>query len=177
MIPAGKWYARAVEATVGKSDKDEDQVAVELVFEPDQDDEVDGQSIVWRGGFSEKSEEWTLKALITMGWKGDWDTFEGITDNVVELVVEHNQYNGKYYANVKYVNSPRRGPVTKKQMSSGEKAAFAARMKGKVLAMQAQLGAQSSGAAAPARSPLPNGGGRRAPVPAAAAPEDDSIPF
>jgi len=165
MIPAGNWRARGVTAALGYTKDDNDQIGVELVFSPDQDEDVDGQHITWYGYFTEKTEASTLKALRTLGWStNDFCDLTGIDANEVQVVVVHEEgMDGVTRARVRWINPlGGTGLAMKAKMSDDQARAFAERMRGKVLA-SAKAVPQPS--AAPASSPAATAA-RRAAAPA-----------
>lgn len=70
---------------------------------------TEGETIKWKGWITSSAWAMTEKALKTCGWYGD-DIREAMRDglglNEVDLVVEWEDYDGKTYAKVAYVNSP-----------------------------------------------------------------------
>jgi len=173
MITVGRHKARAVEAALGYTKGGKEQVAV--LFEILDGDDA-GQQITWYGFFSEKTEERTLEALQHCGWEGaDIGNLDGVTKNEVQLVVEMEAGDdGNSYPRVRWVNGASAGLALKSRMNDGQRAAFAQRMRGKVLATR-----QAAGQALPG-----NGGGRtrkseRHAAPAGVADDaaDDDIPF
>lgn len=127
MIAPGTYIARAVSAELGETKAGNPQIAVEF------DTGTDGR-ITWFGYFTEKAQERTLQALRYCGWCGiDLTDLSGIDRNDVELVVEHESYEGKTRAKVQWVNKLG-GIGLKSKMSPDKAAAFAARMKGAILA-------------------------------------------
>jgi hypothetical protein len=168
MLEAGRYKARGVEAALGVAKTGTEQIAVlvEVTEGPDA-----GAQITWYGFFTEKTTERTLESLRHLGWEGDDLTeLDGITANVVSIVVEHeeDQRTGEPRARVKWINGPG-GLAMKDRMDPGTAKAFAQRMKGAAVA--------SRGGAAP----RPAGNGRpqqhrqtRAPAPEVG---DDDIPF
>jgi hypothetical protein len=71
--------------------------------------EMAGETIDWSGWLtSPKSEDRTLASLRYCGWKGEDITDLGGLDQEVEIVVEHEEYEGKTRAKCAWVNSPRR---------------------------------------------------------------------
>jgi hypothetical protein len=68
------------------------------------DEHEDG--IVYMGYLTPKTLERTVKDLRTMGWKGNNPKdLKGIDTNEVELIVDNEEYKGKMYPKVKWVNS------------------------------------------------------------------------
>lgn len=111
------------------------------------------------------------------GWPGD-DLAElpalardGKLATEVELIVEHEQYDGKWRAKVKFVNRVGGGPIVQKNpMNDRDLASFAARMKAKVRASTGVKRAGSPPAPAPTQQNIghPNAPGNV---------RDDDVPF
>jgi len=137
MITPGTHKARAVSAAMEKSQsKGTEQVRVTF--------RVGDDTIDWYGYFGENSEKRTLESLMLCGWDGqDFVTFNGITQNDVNLVCEEEEYEGKKRVRACWVNDPNR-TVGGKPMEATEVASFADRMRAKVAALKASKG-QSSG--------------------------------
>lgn len=127
-IPEGKYRARVKFADFGFTSGGSEQVQVVFdLLDPD----YDGETVPWWGYFTEKTAERTMQSLRYCGWKGDDVTnLEGISDNEVEVVVEHNTYNGKTNARVAWVNRPGSGGIAiKAPMADAQRKAFAKKMK------------------------------------------------
>lgn len=142
MIAEGNWKARATEAALGFSSKGTQQVAVDLVLLEGDDA---GKHITWYGYFSDATFERTIESLRTLGWEGDdLSNLTGIDKNDVYAVIEHeDDLQGQPRARVKWINGSG-GLALKERMDAGQAKAFAAQMKGRVLALK-----QKGGAAAP----------------------------
>ena len=110
-IPIGTYKAKATKAEPGKAKTGNEQVLV--TFQITQGAQA-GQEIVYRGMFTEKTQDRTIDALILCGWDtNDYVSFSGITKNEVEIVIEHEPGQddpSKMFARVKWVNDPNRGP-------------------------------------------------------------------
>ena len=144
LTEAGKYFARAkgpefVQMGVAKTGTD--QIAVEFDILDPSDYATTGVSMQWIGSFAnEKSCKITAGALAACGMvDGDFDTFKGISANVVELDVQWDEYQGERRLRVKWVNRPGGGLVFKDKMDAGRRASVAARMKG-FLANEASKG-------------------------------------
>lgn len=128
LIPEGKYRARVKTADFGFTSGGTEQVQVIFdLLDPD----YDGRTVPWWGYFSEKTAERTMQSLRYCGWKGDDVTnLDGISDNEVEIEVEHNTYNGKTNARVAWVNRVGGGGISvKSPMADAQRKAFAQRMK------------------------------------------------
>lgn len=138
-IPQGKYRARAKNADFGFTLNGKEQVLVTFdLLDPD----YDGETISWFGYFTDKTQERTMQALRYCGWQGDDVTnLDGISDQEVELVIEHETYEGKTRAKVKWVNRLGGGVTMKAPMAEAQRKAFAAKMK--ALAIQSRKDVES----------------------------------
>jgi hypothetical protein len=120
------------------------------------DDGYEEEEITWFGSFSKNRGkgtktpfERTVESLRICGWRGDdLSDLTGITENEVSLVIEHDEYNGKVSAKVKWVNASC-GLALKAPMTPESAKAFAAKMKGEVIAASRSIGKPTSSAAHP----------------------------
>jgi hypothetical protein len=171
IIPKGKYVGRAHGYKFGTSEKGTEFIAVEFSIE---EGEHAGARLSWRGFFTDATQQRTIESLRYCGWAGDNITdLEGLGKNLVQLVIEPEEYNGKTYPRIQWVN--RLGNLAvKNEMDAGARASFAARMKGHVLGVDKSL---ANGTAAPARS----SGNGAAPPPSHQSDDpgfgDDDIPF
>lgn len=144
MIPAGTFSAVAVPVsdeatgrmvyarfgTTGEGPNEKKQVVVTFKLTSG---EAAGQTISWFGFFTEKTWERTVKALRSCGFRGD-DLSELTTQvlsNEVNLVIEHEEWEGKVRAKVAWVNGTG-GVALKNPMKQDDLKRFAAMMKGRV---------------------------------------------
>lgn len=106
-------YAEYDSVSFGTSDGQSEQIAVRLrVSDKDPHREVVGMSILWFGNFlNQQAMDISARALQAMGWDGvspigtEVGHLAGLGgDNEVEIVVRHEEYNGKISAKVKFVN-------------------------------------------------------------------------
>lgn len=139
MLNPGTYKARAVSAALEKSaQKGTEQVNVTFRTES-------GETIHWIGFFTEKTQARTIESLMLCGWNGDdFATFAGVDKNDVNIVVEHEMYEGKSRARVAWVNDPNR-PVGGKPMEQAEVMSFAERMRAQVAALKASKGQSEMG--------------------------------
>ena len=135
MIAAGIYEAVAVEQATdngpcfvqfGETKSGTEQVAVvfELLGGPDA-----GSRITWHGYFSDKATKRTLATLKLLGFTGD-DLMALYTQRLnqqVSLTIEHEEYNGKTSAKIKWVNAP--GGAIGKSLPRDRVAALAKRIK------------------------------------------------
>ena len=194
MINVGTHKARACAAEFGTS-KTKGTFCVEVDFQIT-DGPNAGEHITWAGYFTENSTKRTLESLRYCGCQfpgGDLMNLEGISDQEISLVVEHEDYTTEHgeqktRAKAQWVNRAGGGFFATK-LEGDARAAFAKRMKGELLAvMQAnplpktQPAAQrpaptqqrpANGARPQPRLPVENGGWD-GPGPE---PGSDDIPF
>lgn len=111
MIPEGTWRAKALRsgAKFGEASTGTEQVAVPFRF-TDKDQEVCGQTIIYIGNFAAgQGFEITCSNLETAGWDGkDFrppNGLAGLGDVEVDLVIEHEEYQGKWRAKIKFINA------------------------------------------------------------------------
>lgn len=129
MVPAGKYKARGVNAELGFAETGTEQVCVTLSITGE---EFPGETLHWYGFFTEATARKTLEQLKTLGFKGDWSTFDGISDNEVSVVlVDEPDKNGVLRTRVKWINSLG-GSGIKNAMDEQQRRTFAAKMNGLV---------------------------------------------
>jgi len=169
-IPRSIQFDRA-----GTDDKEQVVVQFEIVGE---NDAYAGWTITAFLFLTDKTFDRTVESLRHMGWQGDdLSELPALCDQgqlgEVEIVVDHEDYQGKTQAKVKWVNRKGGGAVQlKKPLEGQELATFAARMKGRVRAVG---NGRQGGASAPSNGA---GGGYRSSSPHPNAPgADDDIPF
>jgi len=138
MIEIGTYKGHATHCQLGYTNAGNEQVAVRFKLES-------GHMLTWKGYFSEKTTDTTLRALRSCGWQGtdigEVDGDDGkILCNDVELVVEHEpdrEDPSKMWPRIRWVNSVGNPHLElKKRMDQGQRAAFAQRLMGTVLAQQ-----------------------------------------
>lgn len=129
MIARGTYTARAGSFEFGVTAKDSDFVSVE--FEIRGGPAHVGERIGWRGYFTEKTTDRTLESLKHAGWDGrDVMLLQGLGSRDCQIVVDHEEYDGKTYARVQWVNAHGGGGLGPgQQMDEARKRAFAARMR------------------------------------------------
>jgi hypothetical protein len=154
VIEPGKYRARATEWGLGETSNNNMQIGVAfecLDLEP-------GTGITWYGSLTDAALEYTLKDLRAMGWQGDditeLDNNGGKLDaRDVQIVVVHEEYQGKTRAKVKWVNSA--GGLAMTNRVTGDKLkGFAAGLRGKILGLEP--GRKPAPAAQPSRQPVRN---------------------
>ena len=176
MIPEGTYRVRGVDAALGYSSTNNEQVAVTLEF-LDGGEDVEGRQMTWYGSFSEKVVTRTFESLRLLGWQGDdVSDLSGIGSTEAFAVVGYeDDREGNTRARVKWINGSG-GVALKNRMDEDAARAFAERMKGHVLAHRAKGGAAAARPNGTAATSARRSG---APPRAAAtpAPDDDDIPF
>ena len=127
MISEGKHRAVAVASDIqfGKTGTGTNQIAVPFAIEDGPDA---GSVITYFGFFSEAARDRTIESLRRCGWTGDDLRDLGPMNRPVEIVVEHDEYNGKVRPKVKWVNSLG-GVKLKDQLDESEMDSFADEMK------------------------------------------------
>ena len=162
MIEAGTHVARVIDVELGESRNGKEQLVLKFQI-IDENDPDYGETINAYRYFTGGAAEWTIKDMRTCGWTG-YDMFSLTADdfpNDVEIVVENEEYNGKVYTKVRWINpiGGRPGIQGVTPLDDQRRRAFADRMK--ALAMKV------GPAGAPATAP----GGAPAGQPAQAAPQ------
>jgi hypothetical protein len=146
MIAEGTYRGKPVQAALGLTGNGKEQIGVlfEFIDPP-------GQRLTWYGFFTEDTYARTIEALRFCGWQGqdlsdfvDGKPLPAGFDQEVELVVEHQEYQGKVSARVAWVNSGG-GLALKTALTDDQARAFAARMKGKIIALDRARPARQSG--------------------------------
>ena len=129
ILPEGTYRAKGIEAQLGFTNGGKEQVAISFqLLTPG----FENERAAYYGTFGEKALEITIKALRACGWKGvDLSDLSGIDANEVNLVVEHEEYNGTITAKVKWVNDGA-GGLLKNVMGEAERVSFAQRMRAQV---------------------------------------------
>ena len=154
IIDPGDYRAKSIGAELGKSSKKgTDQITIRFSLL-----DFPQQTIDYRGYFSEAAFDITMRQLRAAGFKGDnladlSSLAEEVSPEVV-LVVEHEDYQGKTYARVKFINDPT--VQVSRALDAGEAKAFAARMRGRIVAFDKSTSAET-GSPAPAKTAAPVG--------------------
>src|SRR3954471_896426 len=102
----GRFRARAIEGAWGRSQNGTEQVAVMFELET-------GAKLTWYGYLTEAAAERTMNSLIACG-VSDLETLEGLSNDEVEVTVEHDTYNEKTRAKINWVNALGSGGVAMK---------------------------------------------------------------
>jgi hypothetical protein len=138
MLAEGKYRARAVEWSQVTQHEKTGNEEIRALFEI-ADGELKGQTITWRGYFTEGTAERTVESLRYMGWAGDDITdIQGLSANEVQIVIKHEEWEGKMQAKVAWVNRAN-NVYMGTPMDAARKTAFANRMKGLVVSSKQNL--------------------------------------
>ncbi len=174
-IQPGTYRAQAIKgsAKLGKSNTGTEQVGVQLAL-LDADGVETDYTIGWYGYFTDGTFDRTIESLRNMGWQGDnLADLSTVGSKACEIVVDFEEYQGRRSLKVKFINSAgRRTVAMKNEMDAGAAAAFAARMRGQVVAANggkasrtATPSARPAGGAAPAARSAPAPQRQAAPAP------------
>lgn len=162
----GKFRAQALEGSLGYSSTGKEELAVQFLILEGPDE---GKKITWWGYLSEAAADRTLQSLLYSGWDGqDVSVLKGLGSKNVILDIQEDTYNGVTKTKVAWVNSLSAKPTHSpdRAMSESQKSSFAAKMRGRTLALQQNIPAQVGQVADTA--PVDN---------AEAVSGDDDIPF
>ena len=168
MIDEGTYNARALRAALGMTKTGKEQLAVEWGLL-----DGTGRKITSYHYFSEKAIDISMDQLRVAGFRGsdlsDLSSLHNSDESPTpecEIVIVHEEYNGKTSAKVRFVNSTG-GLALSEPLDDAKAKAFAARMRGAIVAYD-----QSAGSNPPRRStlkPPPPDDGFQA--------SDDDVPF
>jgi hypothetical protein len=147
VIEPGTYEARPTAAALGQTKGDKPCVGVEFEL-------IDtGARISWYGYFTDKTTNRTIESLRFCGWSGsDLDNLSeiGTKENLtVQVVVEVEEYEGKQIPKVQWVNRGG-GLRLSNPMDVGQAKAFAASMRGAVMAYDQAKGGQPAKQSPPA---------------------------
>ena len=142
LFPKGKYRARADrQVEFGTSGNGSDYCVIDFEIT---EGELRGDHIKAWLYFTEKARDRSIEALRTCGCTfpgNDVTNTEGIDTNEVEIVVEHETYEGKLRDKVKWINSLRKSPVKdSERMDPHAKKSFAERMKASLIAKKVEDG-------------------------------------
>lgn len=130
LIPIGTYIGHAVSGVLSESEnKQTPQIVVDFELTTA---EVAGRRMPWYGFLTKKTAERTFEALRYSGWKGtDIDApldFGGVNAPDVELVVDHEEWEGKTRARIQWVN--RMGGKSAAALPPDKAKVIAAKMRG-----------------------------------------------
>lgn len=133
LAPRGKHKARVLDWEFRRSAKGTSYIDVRF--------ELPSRHIVyWMGFFTDKTLDRTVESLRYCGWTGDdIDRMadDGMGSLEPEVVVEHEEYEGKVRARVQWVNNGDPSVASKGAMDADDRRAFAAEMKSRIRAISA----------------------------------------
>jgi hypothetical protein len=136
VIPEGVYRARGMRAACGVNRNGKDYVRVTFAV---RGGEHDGQEVsdLWYLA-TDQSARITLQKLQTCGAQlanGDATDFSGFGDVEVDLVVRHEEHQGKAVLRIQYVNAPGEVGGGEPTLTAGEAKAYAARWRHVVMAL------------------------------------------
>lgn len=172
-IQPGTYTARATSAVLAFTNNGSEQVAVAFVL-LDSESKPTNVHVTWYGYFTDKTTARTIESLRHCGWQGDdFSDLSTVGTQDVEIVVddERDDRDGTMRTRVRWVNSlGSSGPAVKNVMDEASRKAFAARMRGVVVAANGGNVSKPVPPKAPSRQP-------QQPASPAADYADDDIPF
>ena len=128
MAAPGTYRARARQGTARLIESQKKQTpGVEVTI-----DLVNAGEMTWTGYLSGGAVNLTVKAMRAMGWQGeDLNDLSTIGSCDFEVVVEDEEYRGRYYPKIKYVNEIGRGEAKQAPpLDDSKKRMLAAAMRG-----------------------------------------------
>ncbi len=142
LLPAGDYAVTAVTAKLGYAGTKNEQIGIRLRI---MEGTYKGKTLLYYGSFAGKAEEFTVKAMLALGFTGaDMRDLSSMLQGTSAIaVVEHSEYQGKITAKVQWINGA--DVQMKDEMKPNEVAAFAQRMRG-VFARYGQQGASAKSA-------------------------------
>lgn len=138
LISKGRHMARPVSIQFGYAGEDDKPQAAVLFDLVGDQDPYNGWSITAFCFLHDKSWERSIESFRNMGWTGDdLEELPALCESGqladVEIVVDHEAYQGEWQAKVKWINKPGGGAVKlKKPMEGSALKNFASQMRGKV---------------------------------------------
>lgn len=190
LIAEGNYRGKPVRGALGLTSTGKEQIAVQFDFV-----EPAGTRLTWYGYFTDAAMDRTIESLRHCGWRGDdLSVFDGQSlpagfDQEVELVVKHEEYQGKTSARIAFINGGG-GLAMKEALTQDQASAFAKRMKSRIGAFDRAAGRAPAPSATQQQlpRPLPRPAPRAVPPPAdqppqelldqqAAEQQDGDVPF
>lgn len=145
MLESGNYLARIIDCGFSKTQTGKDQVF--LIFEISS-----GEKISWYGGLATKLNDkgksqamYSIDQLLRLGFNNNWEAFGQSLDlslifediaKEFEIVVVHEEYNGKTSAKIKWINDPSASGV--KKLEGPESVSLIRSMNLKAMTMQAK---------------------------------------
>lgn len=103
MLPEGTYTAKATDIGLAVTKRGTEMVSATFTLAAPPADAP--KTIAWQGYLTDAAMPRTVESLRTMGWTGnDLCSLESAMTRDVQIVVEHEEYNGRTYAKVKWVN-------------------------------------------------------------------------
>ncbi len=131
LIPAGKYKVKCLDAKMGwtaggpnSEKKPQVGIGLEITEGPHA-----GRMISYYGYFTEKTEEFSVKAMRALGWRGNnWADLSSMIDGTALAVVEIETDDGKERSRVRWINQI--GVAMSDAMSAADIAVFQKKMSG-----------------------------------------------
>ncbi len=136
IIAAGRFRARPTDGDWGFSNNGNEFVQVTFKILEGADE---GKHVSWWGYFTKEGN--SAKSVEALRYCGctfpddDITNLEGLGSEEVSIVIEHEEWDGKVRARVKWVNSLT-GPTVTNQFSDNDRQSFKQRMKGLVVSQR-----------------------------------------
>ena len=184
MASQGTYRGRAITSTAKLiRSKNKNTPGIEVVI-----DMGPQGTMTWTGWITGGATEFTIRSMRAMGWQGDdLADLSTLGTKECEVVVVEEEYKGNYYPKIAFINElGGRGNASSQEMTDAERRAFAAEMRGTVLAANGGKPSSKTQRTAPpaerrqeqqapheppGSDSAPDGGDWAGP------PEDDDIPF
>lgn len=123
MIEPGKYRAKIIgpvreDGGIGEWGYAESSgnLQIGLEFEIQENGVSTGVTVNWMASFTDNTTQRINDSLKACGWDGECvSSLAGVMDNEVEIVVEINEWNGKSYPKVAWVNRPGSGRIQFRQ--------------------------------------------------------------
>lgn len=136
----GRYEGKILDYGIGETKMGNPQIFVKF--------KIGEKSLTWFGSLSEKAIEITGKALIACGFKGtDLSVLaDGLNSNALDLdktlslVVENEEYKGKTYTKIKWVNELNSGATEKLNKAGAVQKLSGMNLTGKMIQLQQEMG-------------------------------------
>lgn len=145
MINPGKYTGRVKDYALGVTQKGDPKVMIIFTFK---DEHGSQQELTWTGFLSEKAKNITIDTLLNCGMKGEdigalvAGVECGVLDTSIDvtLVIENEEYQGKTFPRIKWVNRPGGAAFKDKLTSADVKKMPGLNLKADVLARRKETG-------------------------------------
>jgi hypothetical protein len=132
LLPDGRYVAKAISYDFEKT-KGKGTDYIRAIFQI-QEGECKGRQITWRGYLTDAASERTIAALRACGFTGtsdELDEMPGFGTANVQIVVDQEEYEGKRYNRVKFINriSSKGTQKSEQSLSEDEIAVLKAKLK------------------------------------------------